>query len=97
MRLTQFVILALLCLQSIVARATDCLIPLADRLLQNSQLPAFLALLIAVDAVITVREVGYPGAGRADRIVRQIVVATAWALGIGYHEYSPSIVSTIAV
>jgi hypothetical protein len=70
MRITQPVICPLLCLQSIVARATDRFVPLADRLLEDGQLPAFPALLIAMDAVITVREVGYPGAGRADRIVR---------------------------
>ena len=70
MRFTHTVIFTLLCRQSIMAGATDRLIPLADRLLQDGQLPAFLALLMAVYAVSAVREVGYPGAGWAHRIVR---------------------------
>jgi hypothetical protein len=97
MRLTQLVICTLLCRQSIVAGATDCFIPLADRLLEDRRLPALLTLLMTVYAVSAMREVGDLGAGWAHRIVRQVVVATAWALGIGYHKYSPSIVSTMAV
>ena len=63
MRITQPVVCPLLCRQSIMAGTTDRLIPLADRLLEDGQLSALSALLMAVDAVSAMREVGYPGAG----------------------------------